>query len=123
VLYGTGKMVFSVDFVNEQGKRNTYNSKYEGVINTLTRRYFDGYDEKGMYDDYITNVECPVCQGYRLQKESLSVEIQGKNIGQLSNLSVIESLEFFRGLELSTSEMVIVQKVYKNICERLEFLA
>lgn len=122
VLYGTGGTVFSVDFVNEQGRKNTYNSKYEGVIQTLTRRYFDGYDEKGMYDDYITNIECPECQGYRLQKESLSVEIEQKNIGQLTQLSVTESRKFFENLKLSATEEMIVKKVFKNICERLEFL-
>lgn len=122
VLYGTGNSVFSVDFVNEQGRKNTYNSKYEWVIQTLTRRYFDWYDEKGMYDDYITNIECPECQWYRLQQESLSVEIEKMNIGKLSQLSVTESRKFFETLELSAAEEVIVKKVFKNICERLEFL-
>ena len=41
VMYGTGDEVYSVKFVNEQGRENTYNSKFEGVIHTLTRRYFD----------------------------------------------------------------------------------
>ena len=59
VLYGTGSQQYSVSFVNDQGRKNTYNSKFEGVINTLTRRYYDGGVEHGHYEDYVTNVQCP----------------------------------------------------------------
>jgi excinuclease ABC subunit A len=74
VMYGTGTDVYSVQFVNEQGRQNTYNSKFEGVIHTLTRRYFDNsLSDKGIYDDYVTNIECPDCNGHRLNSESLSI--------------------------------------------------
>gem|GEM_PF-2062674 len=109
--------------MNDQGRQNTYNSKFEGVITTLTRRYFDTTSNtKGGYDDYITTIECPECNGHRLNLESLSVFVKGKNIGELTQLCVTEAREFFKSMKLSKGEQHIVKKVMKNIEERLEFL-
>jgi len=123
VMHGTGSDVYSVQFVNEQGRQNTYNSKFEGVIHTLTRRYFDNsLSDKGIYDDYITNIQCPDCNGHRLNKESLSVFLGWKNIGEISQLSVTDSIKFFQNLSLTDGQKHIVAKVMKNISDRLEFL-
>ena len=122
VMYGTGETVYSVTFMNEQGRRNTYNSKFEGVIRTLERRYYDGGIESGNYDDFVTNIECPSCDGYRLSPEPLSVFISGKHIGEISNYNIRETQIFFQTLKLSQEEQKIVEKVQKNILERLEFL-
>ncbi len=123
VLYGTGEEKYSVSYVNDQGRKNTYNSKFEWAINTLTRRYYDGGIEHGHYDDYVTNVECPDCQGYRLGKEPLSVFLSGKHIGQLGNMNITDSQKFFQKLTLNAEQTKIADKVMKNILERLEFLA
>lgn len=123
VLYGTGEDMYTVTFINEQGRQNTYNSKFEWVINTLTRRYFDNsLNDKSMYDDYVTNIECPECNGHRLNPETLSVFLWWINIWELTFKSVKESIEFFSNLELSSGQKQIVSKVMKNINERLEFL-
>ena len=122
VMYGTGDKKYSVSFNNEQWKSNTYNSRFEWVIPTLTRRYFDWGVEHGSYDSYITNITCPSCHGYRLNQESLSLYIDWKNIWELTDLSVSESLDFFKKLNLGWSEQKIVDKVLKNITDRLEFL-
>lgn len=108
--------------MNEGGRSNTYNSKFEWVIHTLTRRFYEGGIEHGNYDDYVTNIECPDCNGYRLNEESLSVKLQGKNIGELSELNIIESQCFIASLSLNTEQQNIAEKVLKNISERLEFL-
>jgi excinuclease ABC subunit A len=122
VMYGTWSGQFTVNFVSEQWKRNSYNSKFEGVINTLMRRYYDGWVESGNYDDYVTNVNCPSCDGYRLGKESLSVFIDGIHIGQLTDYNIQDTQTFFKWLNLSSEQQKIVEKVKKNILERLEFL-
>lgn len=122
VLYGVGNKSYSVTFVNEQGRNNTYNSKFEGVIHTLTRRYYGWGVESGQYDDFITNIECPSCEWYRLGKETLSVFLGGIHIGQLTNMNIHKSKEFFNTLLLSKEDQKIVDKVHKNICERLDFL-
>ncbi len=122
VMYGTGDEKYSVSYVNEQWRNNTYHSKFEGAINTLTRRYYDGGIEHGHYDEYVTKIECPDCDGYRLSKESLSVSISGLHIGHLANLTINESQTFFTELTLSSAQQKIAEKVMKNIRDRLEFL-
>lgn len=123
VMLGTWNTQYTVSFVNEQGKKNTYNSKFEWVLNTLTRRYYDGWVEHGNYEDYVTNMECPSCQWYRLSREPLSVFLGGKHIGQVTHLNVRDSLSFFSHIEFTTQEKKISNKVLKNICERLDFLS
>jgi len=122
VMYGTWSDQYSVSFVNEQGRKNTYNSKFEWAINTLTRRYYGGGVEHGHYDDYVTNIQCPWCHGYRLAPESLSVFLSGIHIGQLVDKNITEAQDFFNTLTLNSEEKLIADKVMKNIFERLEFL-
>jgi len=123
VLYGTWEQIYKIKFQNEYGENNVYSSKFEGVIKTLERRYFDGGAEKGNYDDFIIDMDCPLCDWFRLNRESLSVYLRWKNIGELSNLSITKSLDFFQEFQLSTLEEKIARKVLKNIVERLEFLS
>lgn len=122
VMYGTWSTHYSVNYINDGGRKNTYNSKFEGAINTLTRRYYDGWVEHGHYDDYVTNIECPDCNGFRLWKESLSVFLDGKHIGHLGAMNISQSQDYFQNLKLGSEQMFVAQKVMKNITERLEFL-
>ncbi len=122
VMYGTGEKKYSVNFENDQGRKNTYSSKFEGVINTLTRRYYDGAVEHGHYEDYVTNVQCPWCDGYRLSPEPLSVFLWEKHIGQVVDMNIVEAQKFFKSLSFNNEQQRIVEKIQKNISERLEFL-
>ncbi|MDD3145230.1 MAG: excinuclease ABC subunit UvrA [Candidatus Gracilibacteria bacterium] len=123
VLYGTGDTQYKVTYVNEYGVQNTYNTRFEGIINALTRRYYDGGSEKGHYDDFVVDMDCHVCNGYRLNEESLSTFVGGLNIGQVSDFSVNKAIDFLKSLKLSKSEIHITKKVMKNAVERLEFLS
>lgn len=123
ILNGTWDIMYSISYVNENWAKNTYNSRFEWVINTLTRRYFDWWNQKWIYDDYVIDMECHVCDGNRLNRESLSVNIWGLNIGELSNLSVSKALNFINEIKLSPSQEIISKKILKNATERLEFLA
>lgn len=122
VMYGTGETMYSVSFVNESWRKNTYNSKFEWVIHTLTRRYYDGGVEHGHYEDYVTNIECPACNGYRLSVEPLSVLLWDKHIGQLGDMNILEAQDFFSHIALNSEQKKVAEKVMKNITERLEFL-
>lgn len=122
IMHGTGNTLYTVSFVNESGRKNTYNSKFEWAITTLTRRYYDGGVESGNYDDYVTNIACPDCNGYRLWQESLSVFLHGIHIGQLTNMNITASQEYFKNLTLNSEQQKVAEKVMKNIMERLEFL-
>ena len=96
------------------------------MIPNLTRRYRES-DAEDPYmkrvSQYVTEIACPECDGYRLKREYLSVKIGGKHIGELAELSVRASLDFFSGLNLTASEEKIVRDIKKNVVERLEFLS
>lgn len=124
VMYWTWEDLYKVKFTNESGNTNTYTSKFEWVINTLNRRFFEWstlWDWK--LDDFVTEIECPLCLWKRLKQESLSVYINLLNIWDLSELSVTDSLEFFKKLTLNKEEEQAVKNVVKNARERLEFLS
>ncbi|MDD2908038.1 MAG: excinuclease ABC subunit UvrA [Candidatus Gracilibacteria bacterium] len=123
ILYGTGDIQYKVTYINEYGVQNTYNTRFEGVINALTRRYYDGGSEKGHYDDFVVDMDCHVCNGFRLNEESLSTFVGGLNIGQVSDFSVNKAIDFLKSLKMSRSEEHLTKKVMKNAVERLEFLS
>ena len=123
VLYGTWDKTYKIKFTNEYWVENTYSSRFEGAINTLERRFFEWWIEKWNYDDFIIEVTCPICNGHRLNTESLSVYLKWLNIGELSALSVEKAIDFLSTLELSKTDEKIVKKVLKNAKERLEFLS
>ncbi len=139
ILHWTGERVYKVKFTNEYSEEKIYNSKFEWVINTLERRYFDNGAEKWHYDDFVVDLVCFDCNWHRLNQESLSVyltspqpsSLRGEgvatekllNIWEVSNLSVKKAIEFFKFFKLNKVEEKITKKVLKNIRERLEFLA
>ncbi len=123
ILYWTWTKKYSVSFENEYWEKKIYNSNFEGVINTLERRYYDWWAEKWNYDDYIVDITCPVCDGHRLKKESLAVYINDKNIGELADLSVDKAIKFLSTMSMTKSQEKITLKVLKNTRERLEFLS
>lgn len=123
ILYWTWKEQYRVVYENEYWEKHTYKTRFEWVINTLTRRYFDWWSEKGFYDDLVVDMDCALCNWYRLNQESLSVYINWLNIWELSDLSVRKTLDFLSELELSKQDEFISKKVFKNVVERLEFLA
>ena len=122
ILYGTWEKIYKVTYLNEQNTSNTYTSKYEWVINTLTRRYFDWNDDKWHYDEYVIDIDCQICNWYRLNKESLNVYLDWLNIWELSNLPIDKCLEFIRKIKFPKSDEIIVKKILKNAIERMEFL-
>ena len=123
ILYWTWEKKYSVKFINEYWEEKIYNSRFEWVINTLERRYFDWWADKGHYDDFVVDLVCPTCNWHRLNTESLSVYLKWLNIWELSDLSVKDAIEFFKKINLTKSQEKISKKVLKNIKERLEFLA
>ncbi len=102
-----------------------YETSFEGVVNNLERRYSKENASdyaKNEIESYMSEHPCPDCGGRRLRKESLSVTVGGKNIYELTELSVTEALEFFDNLELTERERMIGRLIIKEIRERLGFL-
>ena len=89
-----------------------------------TRRYSETSSEasKNEIEECMSEVECPVCRGRRLRDEYLAVTVGGKNISDLTDLSVKDGLSFFNGLELTQHENYIGERIIKEIKERLGFL-
>lgn len=122
ILYWTWDNLYTISAKNNISKKQC-NVKYKWVINILTDKYFSSEQEDDKLSKYATTIICPTCNWYRLNSESLSVYFKWLNIWELSNMSVLESLDFFNNITLSKEEQKIAKNILKNIMERLEFLA
>ena len=113
---------------NFKGKtsRITHNKVdyYEGIINNLERRYLETTSRfmREWIESLMAEHTCQTCQGKKLDKKALSVKVGGYDIVELTDLSVIDMLEFFEGLSLSTTDQKIATMILKEIIERLSFL-
>lgn len=101
-----------------------YHASYEGVAKNLMRRYNDTDSEmvKNEIAKYMKEVPCSKCGGKRLKPEALAVTIDGKNIFELTEMSVANLKEFMGGLTLTHTQHLIADRIVKEICARLDFL-
>ena len=104
--------------------QSTYNRPWIGIFADMRRRYQESWGDsmKTSLEKYMTHRECAACRGKRLRPEALGVTVGGKNIYDLTFLSVADSIEFFDTLELSESQQKIASQVLKEIKSRLKFL-
>ncbi|NLZ45729.1 MAG: excinuclease ABC subunit UvrA, partial [Clostridiales bacterium] len=104
--------------------KSDFSSDFEGVIPNIERRYRESTSDsvKNDIENMMSDEACPKCHGERLKNESLSVTIGNKNITQLCQLSVVEAIDFFNSLELTNREILIGDRIIKEINERLGFL-
>lgn len=122
LLYGTNE---KLDMEYKSEKLSGYiTRKHEGVVNNLMRRYKETTSEyiKNELEKYMKVVNCKVCNGKRLKKESLSVTIKGKSIYDVSSMSIDECLNFFNTMQFSKREEIISNQILKEIKSRLNFL-
>lgn len=124
VLYGTEGKKITVHYTNSYGESSTYRTAFEGVIPNLERRYreTDSENVREEIESYMAQRPCPACGGARLRPESLAVLVGGKNIYQVTTMTVKEAQQFFRSLELTPREKQIADRILKEIDERLQFL-
>jgi excinuclease ABC subunit A len=123
LLHGSAQ-TFRVRYHNKWGALRVYETRFEGVLKQLERRYRETDSEylREEYEQYMTTLPCPTCNGTRLKRESLSVRVGGKNIAELTALTVRQALDFFNGLALSERERLIAEQILKEIKARLGFL-
>ena len=123
ILYGSGNEKIKFEY-ERQYSGGIYYARYEGVITTLERRYAETNSEsqKAEYESLMVNTVCPECKGKRLRKESLAVTIGGKNIIELTDMSVVEALKFVNTLELSEKDKIISDMILKELNSRMGFL-
>ncbi len=125
ILYGSGDA--EIRFSYDDGMR-AYDTKraFEGVITNLERRYKETDSDWAREEiaRYFTDVPCDACKGYRLKPEALCVKIDGKHIGEVSDMSVKGAAQWFTELpqRLTDKQNEIAVRVLKEIRERLKFL-
>ncbi len=124
-LYGTMGQTLEYERISNSGWSGKYEAEFEGVINNLERRYKESGSDysKNDIEACMSDEACPVCHGERLKKESLGVTVGGVNISELTHMSVVKALDFFKNLKLSEREELIGGRIIKEINERLGFLS
>ena len=125
LLYGTKGEKLKLTYDRRYAKGVQY-AKFEGIIPNLKRRYEETTSEwaKADIESFMVSAMCPDCGGARLKPETLAVTVDGLNINELTQMSVVDALEFFKQLreKLSPKEMIIAKNILKEIIGRLGFL-
>jgi len=124
ILYGSQGERMRFRYRDRYGDSREYEITYEGVIPNLERRYRESQSEwvKSDVEEYMSTSPCPACKGTRLRPEALAVLVGGKNIDQVTQLTVSEALDFFNNLSLTEREQLIARQILKEIKARLGFL-
>ncbi len=123
ILYGSSdKLHFSI--ATKSGSVLNSFTNFEGIITNLERRYMETNSPsiRSWIETYMVEHTCQKCHGARLKESILNVFINGKNINDISNLSIRELIDFFDNLKLSETEKDISFLIIKEIKERLDFL-
>ncbi len=122
IFYGTGVVKLRITYTNYRGT-GSYDYAFEGILNNLQRRYNETSETmRGEYEEYMTNIECPDCHGKRLRPEVLAITVGGRNISEVTELSVAEIQRFFAALKLSGQEEMIAERILKELHARVGFL-
>ncbi len=123
ILYGTGDEKLTINRKSVYGN-GSYEQTFEGIINNLERRYRDTSSNwiKDEIRSYMTEIPCDACKGDRLSAESLAVTVGGVNISDFCKMSVVDAIDFVKGLTLTEKEQIIGEEIIKEVIERLNFL-
>ena len=124
LLYGSGEERFHFRYTNMFGEDKEYFVPFEGVMPLLARRYHetDSDEMRESYENYMTEIPCKACHGARLKPETLAVTIGGKNIDEVTRMTIREADAFFTQLTLTQRETKIARQILKEIHARLNFL-
>jgi excinuclease ABC subunit A len=124
LLEGTGDQKHTISYRNRFGRRRTYTVRFDGMLNSLERRYetTDSEHTRERVESLMALQPCPACHGARLRPESLAVTVGGLNIYEYTQLSARAALEWIQALELTETERAIARLVVREIAERLSFL-
>jgi excinuclease ABC subunit A len=120
IFYGTGDRRYKINW----GSHGTSNSRYEGLLNRLMRRFKNTRSEgmKRWYAQFLANTPCDICKGDRLREESAAVRVSNRSLIELSAMTIEEALDFFDKISLKGADAEIAQELLKEIKGRLGFL-
>ena len=123
ILYGTGTEEIEFEYSSPSGIRK-FKSPFEGVIPTLERRHNETKSQgmRDFYEIYMSDSDCPTCNGSRLNETSLAVRVGNKNINELTQMSINKIKDYLNSLKLNKKEQMIADQIMKELNKRLQFL-
>ena len=123
ILYGTKGETLELHYDQPRGK-GVLKQAFEGICNNIERRYKETQSDASRkeLEELMSECPCPDCQGRRLRKESLAVTVGEKNIYEFTTLSVEDALVWMDDLTLTEQQMLIADRILKEIRSRLGFL-
>ena len=123
LLYGNKGELLKIEY-KTRTMSGSYESSWEGIIPNLERRYRETSSDytKMEIERYMTVSPCNTCHGKRLKKEALAIKINGKNISELTEMSVENLYKFIDALEFDKTKTLIADPILKEIKTRLNFL-
>lgn len=124
LMTGSNGDEFHFHYENEFGGVRDVDIPFEGILKNIKRRYHETNSDytREQMKLYMTELTCASCHGYRLNDEALSVKVDGKHIGEISKLSVGDSLSYFGDVSFGEQEQMIAAPILKEIKDRLSFL-
>ncbi len=124
ILKGSGRTEIEFKYINDRGDMRVKRHPFEGILNTLERRYRDTESNSVREDlaKYISTKSCSSCDGTRLRLEARNVFIADTTLPEIVELSIADALTFFQTLKLEGQRAQIAEKVMKEINDRLQFL-
>ena len=123
LIHGTGGREIKVRYRGQRGE-GVYDVAFEGLIKNVERRYRETGSEamKAEYEEFMRITPCHKCGGQRLKPEALAVTVGGKNIAEVTALSIEKLQKFLQNLKLNKQQMMIGGQILKEIQARTRFL-
>ena len=123
ILYGTKGELLELHYDQPRGK-GVLKQVFEGICNNIERRYKETQSDASRkeLEELMSECPCPTCRGRRLRKESLAVTVGDQNIYDFTTLSVTDELKWVDELHLTEQQMLIADRILKEIRSRLGFL-
>ena len=123
ILYGTKGENLELHYDQPRGK-GVLKQPFEGICNNLERRYRETQSDAARreLEEAMSECPCPSCKGKRLKMESLAVTVGGSSIYDFTTLPVVDALAFVDALALTKTQMMIADRILKEIKSRLGFL-
>jgi len=124
LMQGSGRKAIEFRYVGQKGQVYQKTHPFEGILNNLDRRYRDT-DSNSVREElmkYLSTRPCPSCHGARLNEAARHVFVADKNLSEITEWAIGETLDFFKNLELHGKQGQIAEKILREISLRLEFL-
>lgn len=124
ILNGSGRQKIEFNFTDERGRKTTKNTPFEGILPYLERRYTTTTSNlvRDELAQYLSDTQCNVCHGVRLNDIARYVRVEDKAIGDIIHLPIGEAWQYYQNLKITGAKGEVADKIFKEIKERLGFL-